>query len=279
VSGTVTVTASASDNIGVVGVQFLLDGATLGAEDTGAPFAATWDTATSLNGSHTLTAVARDAAGNRTTSAPITVTVANSTADTTPPTVVITTPANGATVAGSVQVTADASDNVAVSGVQFYLDGVSLGAENTAAPYANTWDTNATANGAHALTAVARDAAGNSTTSVAIQVTVSNTQQVQSAPVVTITNPTSGATVSGTVNIAASVSNMSAVGVRFYVDGNPLGLEDNFAPFTVPWDTTQSPAGSHTLTCVARDLAGNVITSPADTVTVSNVSPRRRPHH
>src|SRR6267378_4381982 len=44
VSGATTVSASASDNVGVVGVQFKLDGANLGAEDTTAPHSISWDT-------------------------------------------------------------------------------------------------------------------------------------------------------------------------------------------------------------------------------------------
>src|SRR5206468_12001639 len=82
VSSTVTVSANASDNVGVAGVQFKLDGATLGAEDSTSPYSVSWDTTTATNGSHTLTAVARDAAGNQTTSGAVTVTVAN---DVTPP--------------------------------------------------------------------------------------------------------------------------------------------------------------------------------------------------
>ena len=65
VSATTTVTASAADNVGVAGVQFLLDGANLGAEDTTAPYSVPWDTTGATNGSHSLTARARDAAGNR----------------------------------------------------------------------------------------------------------------------------------------------------------------------------------------------------------------------
>ena len=79
VSATTTVTASAADNVGVAGVQFLLDGANLGAEDTTAPYSVPWDTTAATNGSHSLTARARDAAGNTTTSAAVTVTVANGT--------------------------------------------------------------------------------------------------------------------------------------------------------------------------------------------------------
>src|SRR5262249_46719943 len=84
VSGSsVTVSASASDNVGVVGVQFLLDGANLGSEDTTAPYSITWDTTTATNSTHNLSAVARDAAGNRTTSATVGVTVSNSASPTT----------------------------------------------------------------------------------------------------------------------------------------------------------------------------------------------------
>jgi hypothetical protein len=76
VSGTIDVEASTADNSGVVGVELQLDGMT-GAEDTTAPYSATWDTTTAANGAHTLTAVARDATGTLITSAPVTVTVTN----------------------------------------------------------------------------------------------------------------------------------------------------------------------------------------------------------
>src|SRR5229473_5696965 len=87
VSGSsVTVSASASDNVGVVGVQFLLDGANLGSEDTTAPYSITWNTTTATNSTHNLAAVARDAAGNKTTSATVGVTVSNSTSSPPPST-------------------------------------------------------------------------------------------------------------------------------------------------------------------------------------------------
>src|SRR6267378_1740967 len=80
--GTVSITATASDNVGVAGVQFRVDGANLGAERTAAPYSISWTTTTAANGSHTLTAIARDAASNSTTSTAVIVTVSN---DTTPP--------------------------------------------------------------------------------------------------------------------------------------------------------------------------------------------------
>ena len=55
--------------------------------------------------------------------------------DTTPPTVTLTAPIAGATVNGSVTVSANASDNVGVVGVRFLLDGVDITSEDTSAPY------------------------------------------------------------------------------------------------------------------------------------------------
>jgi glucose/arabinose dehydrogenase/PKD repeat protein len=77
VSGTLSVTAAAADDVGVSGVQFLLDGANVGAEDGAAPYSISWDSATVADGSHTLRARARDAAGNVSISSPVTVTVSN----------------------------------------------------------------------------------------------------------------------------------------------------------------------------------------------------------
>jgi hypothetical protein len=94
--------------------------------------------------------------------------------DTAPPAVAVTAPIPGSTVSGTVPVTATASDDVGVAGVQFKLDGGNLGAEVTAQPYSINWDTRAVADGSHSLTAAARDAAGNSTTSTPVAVTVTN---------------------------------------------------------------------------------------------------------
>jgi hypothetical protein len=79
VSGVLTVSATAADNVGVAGVRFKVDGADLGAEDTVTPFAVSWTTTTVANGSHTLSATARDAAGNTTTAA-VSIVVDNGTA-------------------------------------------------------------------------------------------------------------------------------------------------------------------------------------------------------
>jgi hypothetical protein len=175
VFGNVTVSASASDDIAVAGVQFKLDGANLGPEITSGAYSVSWNSIAVTNGPHVLTAVARDTAGNTTTATPVTVTVANL-VDTTPPTVSVTTPVNGATVSGTaVAVIASAADDFGVVGVQFLLDGSPLGTEVTSPPYTIVWNTTTTSVGAHTLTARARDAAGHQTTSAPISVTVTTT--------------------------------------------------------------------------------------------------------
>jgi hypothetical protein len=94
--------------------------------------------------------------------------------DTVPPSVSITSPGQNQTVSGAISVQASASDNVGVAGVQFQMDGVNLGGE-VQAPFTISWNTTQAANGSRRLTAIARDAAGNRTTSAAITVSVSNT--------------------------------------------------------------------------------------------------------
>jgi hypothetical protein len=137
-------------------------------------------------GINIITVTARDAAGN---SRPVTLTVTLS--DSTPPTVAVTTPASGVTVTGTVTVSASASDNVGVAGVQLKVDGANLGVEITTPPYAATWSTATIADGAHVLTAVARDAAGNVKTAAGVTVTVTNGARDTTGPV--ISQPTASA--------------------------------------------------------------------------------------
>ncbi len=170
IAGSVSVAAAAADDLGVAGVQFILNGVPLGAEDTAAPYEVSWDSALTANGMHVLTAVARDAAGHTTSATSVSVIVAN---DTAPPVVAVTSPATGQ-VAGSVTVAANASDDLGVVGVQFMLNGSPLGLEDTTAPYEISWDSQSSANGAHMLTAVARDAAGQTTSATAVSVVVVN---------------------------------------------------------------------------------------------------------
>ena len=277
-SGTVNVAVTATDNVGVSSVQLKIDNANSGAPATAAPYVIAVNTVSLSNGNHILTAVASDAAGNSTTSAQVAVKVSNTNPDTTPPTVSISAPANGATVSGTVSISANASDNVGVASVQFQLDGANFGSLDTASPYSVSWNTTTSSNGSHTVRAIAKDAAGNSTTSAAVTVTVSNSTTDTTPPTVSINAPANGATVSGTVSVTANASdNVGVASVQFQLDGANLGSLDMTAPYSVSWTTTSATNAAHTLRAIAKDAAGNSTTSAAVTVTVNNGAPDTTP--
>ena len=332
VSGSaVPVSATASDNIGVVGVQFKLNGANLGAEDTSSPYSIVWDTTGSANGSASLTAVARDAAGNARTSAAVTVTVTN-----TPlPAGAIVSEAgiwkaqgfalqtgsftaefDAVPLAANIDVITglslgSASDYDALAAIVRFNNSGTIDVRNgdvyasaTAVSYSpgvtyrfrmllnvpsRTYSVYVKA-GSSAEVLLAQNVAFRTSQAT---VTGLNTLSVTAvagshmvyglsvsatippdttAPTVSLTTPANGATVSGsavTVSAAAS-DNIGVVGVQFKLNGAHLGAEDTSSPYSIVWDTTGASNGAASLTAVARDAAGNARTSAVVTVTVTN---------
>ena len=123
----------------------------------------------------------------------------------TPPTVAITAPTAGASLTGTTSVSANASDNLGVTSVQFMLDGANLGTAVTQAPYSVSWDTSTAAAGAHTLTAVATDTASLNSTSTAVAVTV--TVPISPPSISAVTSSVTGsstASISWTTDLAAS---------------------------------------------------------------------------
>jgi len=278
VSGsTVALAVDATDNKGVLGVQFKLNGVNLGPEDTTAPYETNWNTLLGANGSYTLTAVARDNAGNFGTSAARTVTV-NNVADTTPPTFKPTPCLSGCTVfpQDGANVLAVFSENVVgVNGSTFTLRNKNTGALVTAvvsyAVSANAAtatlnpsgvllaDTKYTAT----LTSGITDTSGNPLT------TTSWTFLTGPRPTVSV-SPGSGATaVSRTANVTAtfsepitgvsanfSLKTASGTAVTATVTYNSTTLTATLDPSTTLLANTQYTA---TLTSAIKDIAGNAI--------------------
>jgi hypothetical protein len=117
-----------------------------------------------------------------------------------------------------------------------------------------------------------KDAANNLATSGDFTFTTSAPAGDTTSPTVSISSPTGGATITGTISITVNASdNVGVAGVQFRLDGNNIGIEDTTAPYSYAWDSTQATNGSHTWTASARDAAGNTTTSAGRTVTVSNV--------
>jgi hypothetical protein len=269
-SGTTTLTATASDNVGVTKVEFW-EGATKLGEDITSPYSYDWNTTTATNGAVSLTAKAFDAAGNSTVSASVSATVSNTSSDTTAPATSLTAPVASATLSGTTTLTATASDNVGVTKVEFWEGATKLG-EDITSPYSYDWNTTTATNGAVSLTAKAFDAAGNSTVSASVSATVSNTSSDTTAPATSLTAPVASATLSGTTTLTATASdNVGVTKVEFWEGATKLG-EDITSPYSYDWNTTTATNGAVSLTAKAFDAAGNSTVSASVSATVSNTS-------
>jgi beta-lactamase superfamily II metal-dependent hydrolase len=188
--------------------------------------------------------------------------------DTTPPAVSITAPGNGATVSGTTSVTASASDNVAVTKVEFYLDG-SLQSTDTTSPYAWSWNTTTATNATHTLTSMAYDAANNSATSAAVSVTVNN--------VADTTPPTAPANLTASagkrrisLSWTASTDNVGVTGYQIWRASSAAGPFSQIATATTTTyaDGTVASRTTWYYSVKATDAAGNV-SAPSNTASAT----------
>ena len=184
-----------------------------------------------------------------------------------PPTASLTGPANGETFTApaTIVLTATASDtDGTVTSIDFYAGTTLIGGDSTS-PYSVTW--NNVPAGTYSLTAVARDNLGTTTTSAARSITVTGANQL---PTVSLTDPANGATFTApaTIQISATASDVDGTitSVDFYA-GPTLAGTDSTSPYGLTWNNV--PAGTYSLTAVAKDNRGATTTSAARTVTVT----------
>jgi hypothetical protein len=261
--GNISVSATAADNVRVVGVLYLIDGIAYGTERTASPYSLVIDTRTLSNANHTIAARARDAAGNTRTSTSVSFTV-----DNVAPTISITSPLPYAWVSSNLTATATVTDQ-SVAGVQFTVDGSNVGSEDTVAPFSLNISTAAMAAGSHTLRGIARDRAGNITSSANVVFRVD-----RAAPTVSISAPAPGATVSGTVSATATVADAGSgiARVQFLIDGQQFGAPVTASPYRIQIQTTSMTNANHTISARVSDAAGNQTTSAAVTFRVANTS-------
>src|SRR6266540_3527182 len=161
-------------------------------------------TSTLADGSYLFTAAAFDTAGNKSMlslSCPLTI-------DTTPPTGALSSPLEGASVAGSVPLAASAADQVGVWKVDFKVDGITK-ATVSSPPYSSSWNSTQVSNGSHSLTAQISDYAGNSiSSSVGVN--------VQNSAATTPSAPTLNSATAGNASVTLNWSAPSTDG------GSPL---------------------------------------------------------
>jgi Bacterial Ig domain len=167
--GTITLTATASDNVGVTKVEFY-EGSTKIAEDLIAPFEHAVNLSASDNGSKYYGAKAFDAAGNsavNTTTLVVNVNIP----DIIKPNVSLSSSSNSVSIVGPITLFANATDNVGVSKVEFYNGATKLG-EDFTAPFEQIVNLARADNGSKNYGAVAFDTAGNSNNSNLITVII-----------------------------------------------------------------------------------------------------------
>lgn len=170
IKGLQTISADASSPNGeVVYVEFFVDGVSLGQVDT-APYEASWDSSEGADGSHTLSATVRDVIDE--TGSDVIVVITDNVDD--PPAVAITSPSPGELASGSLSITADASDDLELSSVEFFVDNEPVGSD-TIAPYEVTWNSSGAPDGQHNIFAIATDSSNQSTVSDSVLITVDNT--------------------------------------------------------------------------------------------------------
>ncbi len=175
------------------------------------------------------------------------------TADTKVPNVGLTAPADGATVGGIVQLSAEATDNIAVDRVEFLVNGASVGVPDSSSPYERNWDSTSIASDTVRIIAQAYDAAGNGATSAAHTVTVDNV-----APETSLDSGPSGTVTSTSASFSFSSPEAGAT-FECKLDG------EAFSACSSPKEYTGLSDGSHAFSVRARDAAGNVDASPVST--------------
>ncbi|MDQ3690407.1 MAG: DNRLRE domain-containing protein [Chloroflexota bacterium] len=221
-----------------------LDGGAFGACTSPATYSGLAD------GMHTFAVRAIDPSGNvdaSPASAGWTVSVAT---DTTAPSVELTAPDDGALVAGTIALSADAVDDVAIARVDFLVDDVVVASDDRA-PYTSSWDTAAVGDGARTLTALAVDTSNNTTTSAPRTVSVDNT-----APETTIDGGPSGIVTNTTATFEFSASEPGAT-FECRLDAG------SYAACASPQTYDPVGDGDHTFAVRAIDAAGNPDASPA----------------
>lgn len=185
------------------------------------------------------------------------------------PAVAFLTPLDGDTLVGEQTLQVRIIDTVPTTQVEFYVDGLPIRVDSTASDgWSILWNSASVEDGSHTLSATATNSLGE-TGSANVVVNVDN---IVDPPVVTITSPEDGATVSSaSVSISAEASSTSGVTqVEFFVDDNPIGADsDGSDGWSIPWDSTSVGDGSHTLSATATASDGQTA-SHSIGVTVHN---------
>ena len=186
--------------------------------------------------------------------------------DATPPEVVLVSPSDWEEVSGTIVVTADATDDVGIQSVEFFLDGAAF-QTSFGAPFEFVWNTESLEDDVYYLSAVAYDEAGNQSLPCEIAIVVSNAVEEEPpappvedtvVPVVSISGVADGDVVSKVVKITAEASDdAGVVSVEIFIDDS-LVASGVSSTLLYSWNTKKATSGNHRIEARAYDLAGNI---------------------
>jgi hypothetical protein len=268
-SGTIDIEVIANDNTGINYIEYYIDGQSYSV-DSIPPYIQEWDTETAEDDlEHIIAAVGYDNEGNSTLATPIAVYVDNQ--DDIAPSGQIQNPIPGQTVNGTISIEIIATDNIGVDNVELSINGISRDTLSDF-PYVYNWNTSQEIDDqSHVISAVVSDTSGNIGFIPPVSVIVDNQINDSTPPTGLISNPISGQTVSGTVEITVLAQDDYGIeNITFFIDGINIS-NDNTAPYSYAWDTTVLENGSeHTISASITDVVGHQTILQPVLVTVSN---------
>ena len=272
ISGDVFIETLVTDNIEIDKVEFYINSQIVYTDSIAPEYNYFWNTDSLPDDeNYVISIIAYDEVGNEGPSTAITVHLDNY--DNINPSGLIMYPYAGQIISGQQTISILAEDNVGIDSVDFFINNV-LVYSDFVEPYEYDWNTEFEFEDAnHIIGSIITDLAGNQFEIPSISVFVNNIPNDNVPPTISISNPVSGQTVSGTVNFTVNVDdNVGIAQVEFFIDGYSLGIVTE-EPYSHLWDTSSNIGAhgdEHALSAIVIDAAGNTSFSQPILVIVAN---------
>ncbi len=272
ISGNVLVETLVIDNLEIDKVEFYINSQIVYTDSIAPDYNYLWNTDSLPDDeNYVISIIAYDEVGNEGPSTAITVHLDNY--DNINPFGLIMYPYAGQIISGQQTISVLAEDNFGIDSVDFFINSVLVYSDNEE-PYEYDWNTEFEFEDAnHIIGSIITDLAGNQFEIPSISVFVNNIPNDNVPPTISISNPVSGQTVSGTINFTVNVDdNVGIAQVEFFIDGYSIGVVTE-EPYSYLWDTTSNIGAhgdEHALSAIVIDTAGNTSFSQPILVIVAN---------
>ena len=272
ISGNVLVETLVNDNLEIDIVEFYINSQLVYIDSTAPEYNYLWNTDSLPDDeNYVISIIAYDEVGNEGPSTAITVHLDNY--DNINPSGLIMYPYAGQILSGQQTISIFAEDNTSIDSVDFFINNA-LVYTDFVEPYEYNWNTEFEFEDAnHIIGSIVTDMAGNQFEIPSISVFVNNIPNDNVPPTISISNPVSGQTVSGTINFTVNVDdNVGIAQVEFFIDGYSFGVVTE-EPYSYLWDTSSNigaHGNEHALSAIVMDTAGNTSFSQPILVIVDN---------